>query len=244
MAASENRRKNLLDDIRLTDDDLLQFVLHELPMLAEFLENIAKIPTLSGQDDVPFCGEGACGLAVLRGSQQTPSSLPGWCIRGWLATLFYPCSPKATMRRTVPDNRSRAGRSGRFPFANLSPQRCRLERVDHGPYYRGNMASPGGRVPTGGQLPVRLPRELVKRTILTVRSLRQPTRNRTRDGPAQAVTLKPSRGARSQLRCDHAEANSSPGCRQSLGGDVGGACRQPRSISSRWSRPSNGALPT
>ncbi len=53
MPAGEDGGEDLLDDLVLADDDLLQFLLHQLPMLAELLQDVAKIsrPWLSIQGD-------------------------------------------------------------------------------------------------------------------------------------------------------------------------------------------------
>ena len=42
MAAGENGGEHLLDDVVLPDDDLLQFLLHQPPMLAELLQNVSQ----------------------------------------------------------------------------------------------------------------------------------------------------------------------------------------------------------
>jgi hypothetical protein len=49
MPAREDRRKDLLDHRVLSDDDLLQFALHHLAMLAELLQNVAQVARLSGR---------------------------------------------------------------------------------------------------------------------------------------------------------------------------------------------------
>ena len=42
MATREDGSKELLDDLVLADDHLLQFLLHQLPMLAELQQNIVE----------------------------------------------------------------------------------------------------------------------------------------------------------------------------------------------------------
>ena len=53
MAAGEDGGEDLLDHVVLADDDLLQFFLHQLPMLAELLENVAET--------AGFCRAGTAG---------------------------------------------------------------------------------------------------------------------------------------------------------------------------------------
>ena len=43
MAASEDGGEHLLDDFVLADDDLLQFLLHQLAMLAELHKDFAQV---------------------------------------------------------------------------------------------------------------------------------------------------------------------------------------------------------
>jgi hypothetical protein len=43
VSAREDGRKDLLDHLVLPDDDLLQFLLHDPPVLSKLLQNIAKI---------------------------------------------------------------------------------------------------------------------------------------------------------------------------------------------------------
>ena len=54
MAAREDGREDLLDDVVLADDDLLQFFLHELPMLAELLQDVSETTGLGGQTRNPY----------------------------------------------------------------------------------------------------------------------------------------------------------------------------------------------
>ena len=42
MAAGEDRGEELLDDVVLSDDHLLQFLLHQLPVLAELDEDVVE----------------------------------------------------------------------------------------------------------------------------------------------------------------------------------------------------------
>src|SRR5690606_36111585 len=42
VTASEDGRKQLFDDLRLANDDLLQFLLHQQPMLPEFLKDVSQ----------------------------------------------------------------------------------------------------------------------------------------------------------------------------------------------------------
>jgi hypothetical protein len=56
MAACKDGGEDLLNDIALADDDLLQLFLHELPMLAELLQNVAEAAGLGGQTRRPFAG--------------------------------------------------------------------------------------------------------------------------------------------------------------------------------------------
>ena len=51
MAAGEDGREHLLDDLVLADDDLLQFLLHHDPVLAELLQNLTQISLFRGHDD-------------------------------------------------------------------------------------------------------------------------------------------------------------------------------------------------
>ena len=44
---------NLLDHVALADDDLLQFLLHQLPMLAEFLQDVSETTGLGGDNANP-----------------------------------------------------------------------------------------------------------------------------------------------------------------------------------------------
>ena len=53
MAAGENRGEQLLDHVALADDDLLQFLLHQLAMLAEFLQEVSEATGLGGQTRIP-----------------------------------------------------------------------------------------------------------------------------------------------------------------------------------------------
>ena len=48
MPAGEDGGEELLDDFVLADDDLLQFLLHELPMLAELLQDVAETALFCG----------------------------------------------------------------------------------------------------------------------------------------------------------------------------------------------------
>ena len=70
MAAGEDRGEDLLDHLVLPDDDLLQLLLHELPMLGELLQNIAQAPLFDGGPTRSGCGIGSHqgGSARLRGS--------------------------------------------------------------------------------------------------------------------------------------------------------------------------------
>jgi hypothetical protein len=52
MPTREDRGKDLLDHVVLADDDFLQFFLHELPVLAELLQNIAETTGLRGQREI------------------------------------------------------------------------------------------------------------------------------------------------------------------------------------------------
>ncbi len=49
MAAGEDGGEDLLDHVALADDDLLQFLLHQLPMLAELLQDVSETTGLGGQ---------------------------------------------------------------------------------------------------------------------------------------------------------------------------------------------------
>jgi hypothetical protein len=49
VAASEDGGEELFDDLVLANDDLLQLLLHEPPMLAELLQNVAETAGLGGQ---------------------------------------------------------------------------------------------------------------------------------------------------------------------------------------------------
>jgi hypothetical protein len=49
MAAREDGREELLDDVVLPDDDLLQLILHHLPVLREFAQDVAQTARLVGQ---------------------------------------------------------------------------------------------------------------------------------------------------------------------------------------------------
>ena len=49
MPAGENGGEQLLDHFALPNDDLLQFLLHQLPMLAEFLQEVSEATGLGGQ---------------------------------------------------------------------------------------------------------------------------------------------------------------------------------------------------
>ena len=52
--AGENGGEDLFDHVVLSDDDLLEFLLHQPAMLAEFLENVAQTARLSGrQREIP-----------------------------------------------------------------------------------------------------------------------------------------------------------------------------------------------
>ena len=53
VAAGEDGREDLLDDVVLADDDLLQLLLHQLPMLAELLQDVAETAGLGGQTRNP-----------------------------------------------------------------------------------------------------------------------------------------------------------------------------------------------
>ncbi len=48
VAAGEDGGEDLLDDVVLADDDLLQFFLHQPPMLAELLQNVAETAGFCG----------------------------------------------------------------------------------------------------------------------------------------------------------------------------------------------------
>ena len=63
MPPRKNRGEQLLNHLILSDDDLLQFLLHQLPMLSEFLQYLAKrtLLFLLSQDELP-CGENATPL--------------------------------------------------------------------------------------------------------------------------------------------------------------------------------------
>ena len=52
VAAGEDGGKQLLDHLVLADDDLLQLLLHHLPMLGEFLQDIAEGFGLGGLVDM------------------------------------------------------------------------------------------------------------------------------------------------------------------------------------------------
>ena len=55
MPAREDGGEDLLDDLVLADDHLLQFFLHQLPMLAELLQHIAQAARFyCGHAKVPF----------------------------------------------------------------------------------------------------------------------------------------------------------------------------------------------
>jgi hypothetical protein len=56
MPAREEADEDLFDHLALADDHLLQLFLHELPMLAELLENVAEATGLCGQRAVPIGG--------------------------------------------------------------------------------------------------------------------------------------------------------------------------------------------
>ena len=59
VAAGENGGEDLLDHLVLADDHLLQFFLHQLAMLAEFLENVAQTAGLGrrrGRGGGAWCG--------------------------------------------------------------------------------------------------------------------------------------------------------------------------------------------
>jgi hypothetical protein len=49
VAAGENGGEDLFDHLVLADDDLLQFLLHHPAVLAEFLQNVAKVSRGCGQ---------------------------------------------------------------------------------------------------------------------------------------------------------------------------------------------------
>jgi hypothetical protein len=48
VAASENGCKQLLDHVLLSDNDTLQFLLHHLPVMAEFLQHVAQAALFGG----------------------------------------------------------------------------------------------------------------------------------------------------------------------------------------------------
>jgi hypothetical protein len=55
MSSRKDGGEDLLDDFVLADDDLLQFFLHQFPMLAELLQHIAQAARFScGHANVPF----------------------------------------------------------------------------------------------------------------------------------------------------------------------------------------------
>ena len=51
VAAGEDGGEDLLDHLGLADDDLLQFLLHQPPMLAELLQDVAETAGFGGQGD-------------------------------------------------------------------------------------------------------------------------------------------------------------------------------------------------
>jgi hypothetical protein len=53
MPTGKDGREDLLDDVVLADDDLLQFFLHELPVLAELLQDVSQATRLGGQTRNP-----------------------------------------------------------------------------------------------------------------------------------------------------------------------------------------------
>ena len=55
MAAGEDGGEQLLDDFVLADDDLLQFLLHQTPMLAEFLQDLAQVAVGFAVDNASPC---------------------------------------------------------------------------------------------------------------------------------------------------------------------------------------------
>ena len=51
MAAGENGGKHLLDHFILTDDDFLKFFLHQPPVLAELLQDVAEVSCFSDRHE-------------------------------------------------------------------------------------------------------------------------------------------------------------------------------------------------
>ena len=83
MAAGEDGGEDLLDDVVLADDDLLQFLLHQLPMLAELLQDVSETAGLGGQREsllsveVRAAASDALGAGAARHRRsfyQTPTS--------------------------------------------------------------------------------------------------------------------------------------------------------------------------
>ena len=83
MSLRENRSEDLLDHIRLADNDLLQFFLHQLPLDGEFLKELSQAACLGrGQgfssNDVkyPCVRRGGPILAVAKLLLRAMPSLP------------------------------------------------------------------------------------------------------------------------------------------------------------------------
>jgi len=52
VSTGKDRSKNLLDHLALTNDHLLQFLLHDLAVLLEFFEDISEVASFGGQSAI------------------------------------------------------------------------------------------------------------------------------------------------------------------------------------------------
>ena len=57
MSTGEDRRENLLDDLRLPHDDFVQFLDHHFAVLAELVEELVEVRLLVGQGRVLYGSE-------------------------------------------------------------------------------------------------------------------------------------------------------------------------------------------
>ena len=58
MSPSEDCSEQLFDHFVLADDDLLQLLLHDLPMLAKLLKDVAQVTLFRGHRDSLHSGSG------------------------------------------------------------------------------------------------------------------------------------------------------------------------------------------
>jgi hypothetical protein len=107
VAARKDRGEDLFDDIALADDDLLQLFLHELAVLAEFLQDISETTGLGGQTQNPSKllrmrgpTQPIHSMTALAGEQRRTGARPHFSRKStrWGAACAAPARPTPAQR--------------------------------------------------------------------------------------------------------------------------------------------------